>query len=88
MSFVVESGNNQFLVNHSQKIIVDRLDAEEGSIVKLPVLFDSDSKLSEVEAKVIEHIKGEKIRVVKFKSKSNYHKVYGHRSYQTVLEVV
>jgi large subunit ribosomal protein L21 len=88
MSFVVESGNNQFLVNHSQKIIVDRLVAEAGTKIKLPVLFDISGKLTEVEAKVIEHIKGEKIRVVKYKSKSNYHKVYGHRSYQTVLEVL
>ncbi len=88
MSFVVESGNNQFLVNHSQKIIVDRLEAEAGSKIKLPVIFDRTGKLTEVEAKVIEHIKGEKIRVVKYRAKSNYHKVYGHRSYQTVLEVL
>ncbi|MGL4758440.1 MAG: bL21 family ribosomal protein [Patescibacteria group bacterium] len=88
MSFVVESGNNQFLVNHSQKIIVDRLEAKEGDLIKLPVIFDKEGKLTQVEAKVIEHIKGDKIRVVKYRAKSNYHKVYGHRSFQTVLEVM
>jgi ribosomal protein L21 len=88
MSFVIESGNNQFLVKHNQKIIVDRLDSTEGSIITLSVIFDTDNVLSQVEAKVLEHIKSDKIRVVKYKSKSNYHKQYGHRSYQTVLEIL
>jgi large subunit ribosomal protein L21 len=88
MSFVIESGSNQYLVNHNQKIIIDRIDSEEGVTISLPVLFDTDSKLTKVDAKVVEHIKSEKIRVVKYKSKSNYHKVYGHRSHQTVLEIL
>ena len=88
MSFVIESGSNQFLVNHNQKIIVDKLDAEVGSKVSFTVLFDIENKLTKIDAKVVEHIKSEKIRVVKFKSKSNYHKQYGHRSLQTVLEII
>jgi large subunit ribosomal protein L21 len=87
MSFIVQTGNKQYLVEHNQKIVVDRLAAEEGTTVTLPVLFDSEGQLKEVQAKVIEHNKGEKIRVVKYKAKSNYHKVYGHRSYQTILEI-
>jgi ribosomal protein L21 len=88
MSFVVESGNNQFLVSHNQTIIVDRIEGELNSVLKLPVLFDSEGKLTNVEAKIVEHIKSDKLRVVKYKPKSNYHKVYGHKSYCTVLEIM
>jgi large subunit ribosomal protein L21 len=87
MSFIIQTGNKQYLVDHNQKVIVDRLDAQEGTMVTLPVLFDTNGQLSEVQAKVLEHNKGEKIRVVKYKAKSNYHKVQGHRSYQTILEI-
>jgi large subunit ribosomal protein L21 len=88
MSFVIESGSNQFLVSHNQKIIVDRLEGEIDSKIKLPVLFDTEGKLKEIEVRIVEHTKSDKIRVVKYKSKSNYHRQYGHRSYCTVLEVM
>lgn len=88
MSFVIESGTNQFLVNHNQKIIVDQLDQEVGATITFPVLFDIEGKLSEAQATVIEHKKSKKIKVVKYKAKSNYHKQYGHRSYQTVLQII
>jgi large subunit ribosomal protein L21 len=88
MSFVVESGSNQFLVSHNQKIIVDQLVGEVGTKVSLPVIFDTDGKLKVIDATIVEHKKSDKIRVVKYKAKSNYHKQYGHRSYQTVLEIM
>lgn len=87
MSFVIESGSKQFLVDHKQNIIVDRLTTSIGDMVEMPVLFDTEGKLTTVTAKVIAHEKAEKIKVVKYKSKSNYHKQYGHRSYTTQLEI-
>jgi large subunit ribosomal protein L21 len=90
MALVVKSGSRQYIVNYGQKIIVNKIDIPENEIVKLEVLytFGDDKEVKTVEAKVVKHQKGEKIRVVKYKSKSNYHKQYGPRQSETVLEII
>jgi len=89
MFYVVTSGSNQFLVKPGQKIIVDRLNnTNPGDSVELRVLFSSDkSSKKSIKAKIIEHIKSEKVVVMKFKAKSDYRRKYGARQYQTVLEI-
>lgn len=90
MSFVIQSGSKQYIVDYGQKFIVDRLKSDEGETIELDLVlaFGEDEKSKKVKAKIIAHQRGEKIRVVKYKSKSNYHRVQGHRSEQTVLEIV
>jgi len=89
MSLVVQSGSKQYTLEIGQKFFVDRLEAEVDSVIDLDLIysFGLDTDLKSVKAKVLRHLKGEKIRVVKFKSKSNYHRQYGHRSYLTELQV-
>ena len=89
MSLIVQSGSKQYHLEAGQKFLVDRLVAEPDSVISLNLIyaFGVDAGLKEIKAKVIRHLKGEKIRVVKFKSKSNYHRQYGHRSYLTELQV-
>lgn len=89
MSLVVQSGSKQYTLEIGQKFFVDRLEAEVNSVIDLDLIysFGLDTDLKSVKAKVLRHLKGEKIRVVKFKSKSNYHRQYGHRSYLTELQV-
>ena len=61
-----------------------------------PILFRSDDtvfdadglKKVKVNAKVVEHIRGKKLRVFKFKPKSGYKKTAGHRQELTRLEIV
>lgn len=90
MSFVVQSGTKQYVVDYGQQIIVDRLSAEEGDLVELQLVlaFGSDKAPKKLQAKVVKHQQGPKIRVVKYKAKSNYHRQYGFRPDQTVLEIV
>jgi len=90
MSAVVQSGSKQYIVEYNQKFIVDRLEQLEGETFELDVLFSyGDQKgLKKLQVIVLKHQKGEKIRVVKYKSKSNYHKQYGFRPYQTILQVL
>lgn len=90
MSVVVQSGSKQYIVEYNQKFIVDRLEQPEGDVFELDVLFGyGDQKgLKKIQVKVLKHQKGEKIRVVKYKSKSNYHRQYGFRPYQTILQVL
>ena len=88
--FIIEAGSRQFAVEVGQKINVDRMNsAAVDSTVEIPVLYSfGDSTPKTIKAKVLAHIKGTKIRVVKFRSKSNYHKVSGFRPYQTTLEII
>jgi large subunit ribosomal protein L21 len=91
MSFVIVSGSRQYVVDYGQKIIVNKISGNEGDVVNLPVVFDfsgSKSPAKTLQAKIIKNQKGKKLRVVKYKSKSNYHKQYGPRQHETILEIV
>jgi large subunit ribosomal protein L21 len=89
MALVVKSGSRQYIVNYGQKIIVNKLDVPENESINLEVLytFGDDKAVKSVAAKVVKHQKGVKLRVVKYKSKSNYHKQYGPRQSETILEI-
>src|SRR5204862_4453374 len=78
-------------------LLVERLRADEGAKVALqPLLFRDDKKVVDeakdlekvkVEAKVVGHERGPKIRVLKFKPKRGYKRRTGHRQELTRLEV-
>jgi large subunit ribosomal protein L21 len=100
MFAVVEISGRQFKVSPKEKVEVDLLDAEPGktlnfSKVLLIAESDSDARIGQpyltgasVETKVLEHFKGEKIRVFKFRPKKRYAKTQGHRQNYTRLEVL
>ncbi len=90
MSYIVRSGSRQYIVEKGQKILVNYLkDSEVGDVIQLDVLavFGEDSDIDTIQASVVSHQKGKKIRVVKYKSKSNYHRQYGPRQTETILEI-
>ncbi len=94
---IVETGGKQYRVEKGTKVLVDRLRSDEGSKVQLravalldgadATIVGSDLEKVKVEAKVVEHLRGPKIRVFKYKSKKGYRKTQGHRSELTRLEV-
>jgi large subunit ribosomal protein L21 len=94
---IVESGGKQYRAEKGTVLVVDRISEDEGSKVTLrPVMFSGDDKFVgggsdlekvKVEAEVVEHLRGEKIRVFKYKAKKGYRKRRGHRSSLTKLEV-
>ena len=96
MYAIVKSGGKQYRVEQGQRLLVERLSAPEGGDVKLePVLYRSDEVVFEktalqdvtVTAKVLGHVRGEKLRVFKFKPKRGYKRTTGHRSELTRIEV-
>ena len=95
MYAVIESGGKQYKVEEGTSLLVDRLDAKDGDKVSLrPVLFrdgdvivGKDLAKVKVEAKVVENLRGKKIKVFKYKAKKGYRKRAGHRSELTKLEV-
>jgi large subunit ribosomal protein L21 len=94
---IVESGGKQYRAEKGATLLVDRLPADEGSKVNLrAVMFRGDKetvleadKLEKVkvEATVAGHVRGEKIRIFKYRPKKGYRKRAGHRSELTELEV-
>ena len=94
---IVETGGKQYRAEKGTVLLVDRLKAGEGDKVTLrPVMFrgdgdvvagGSDLEKVKVEAVVAEHLRGEKIRVFRYRAKKGYRKRRGHRSALTRLEV-
>ena len=97
MYAVVASGGKQHKVAVGDVVDVELLSTEPGAAVKLPavllvdgekVTHDADELASvAVTAEVMGVVKGPKIRIHKFKSKTGYHKRQGHRQKFTRLKV-
>jgi large subunit ribosomal protein L21 len=98
MYAIVDIAGQQFKVEASRKIFVHRLAAEEGSSVEFEkvLLIDNGGKISigapviagaKVTAKVLSHLKGDKVIVFKKKRRKGYKKKNGHRQYLTQIEI-
>jgi large subunit ribosomal protein L21 len=96
MYAIVKTGGKQYRVEQGQRLLVERLPAEEGSKITLePLLYRSDETVFDgadlekvkVEATVLGHERGPKIRVFKFKPKRGYKRRTGHRQELTRIEV-
>ena len=96
MYAIVKTGGKQYRVEQGQTLLVERLPEDAGATVALePLLVRSDESVfdaaglakASVEAKILEHLRGPKIRVFKFKPKSGYKRTAGHRQELTRIEV-
>ena len=99
MYAIVEIAGQQFKVEKDQQIFSHRIDAKEGSKVNFDqvLLTDNSGKVivgdpvvkgAKVTAKVLEHLKGDKVIVFKKKRRKGYRVKNGHRQYLTKLEIV
>ena len=95
---VVKIGGKQYLAREEALLTVDLLPNKEKEIINLETLavFDAEGKELElgkpnlkktVTAEIIQHLKGDKIRVAKFKSKVRYRKVKGFRAKLTQIKI-
>ena len=93
---IVKTGGKQYRVEKGQTLLVERLPGDEGAKVELePILFRSDDTVFDtdglskvkVDAKIVEHLRGEKLRVFKFKPKRGYKRRTGHRQELTRIEI-
>jgi large subunit ribosomal protein L21 len=96
MYAIVKTGGKQYRVERGQRLLVERLAADEGANVALePILYRSEEAVFDkaglqavkVTAKVVAHVRGEKLRVFKFKPKRGYKRRTGHRQDLTQIEV-
>ena len=93
MFAVVKSGGKQYRVSEGQELVVDRLEGEVGDTAELPVGFvvneegvDLGGRTARVE--ILEHLRGEKIHVYKYKPKKDYRKKTGHRQALTRIRIL
>ena len=97
MYAIVRAGGHQHKVAVGDTLTVDRLSAGPGDSVALPALLlvDGETVTSDaaalakasITAEVVEHGKGPKIIIHKFRNKTGYHKRQGHRQQLTTLKV-
>jgi len=98
MYAIVQQGGHQYRLAPGDRLLVDRVAAEVGSMITLePVLLlgDVDGPGSELDAArgarvaavVVGHRLGRKLRIHKYKPKKRYRRTRGHRSHFTELRV-
>ena len=96
MYAIVKIQGQQFRVEKDRKLYVHRLKDEEGATINLKevLLIDNDGKVqigeptvkgASVTAKVLKHLKGDKVFVFKKKRRKGYRKFNGHRQYLTQI---
>lgn len=99
MIAIAKIGGHQAIVEVGETLEVDKIDAEVGKKVKFETLLVSEPsgegfKIGEpilkgidVEAKILEHGRGTKIRVYKMKPRKRYRRTQGHRQDYTLIEI-
>ncbi len=96
MYAIVKTGGKQYKVAVDDVVTVEKIDGEPGAEITLPavLLVDGDQVTTDISgltsavtATVVEHTKGPKIRIHKFKNKTGYHKRQGHRQPLTKVQV-
>ena len=99
MYAIINTGGKQYRVAEGDVLNIEKLNVTEGENVVfdqvLTVVNDSDVMIgkpvvegAKVTAKVVEHGKGAKIFVFKYKAKANYRIRSGHRQPFTKVEIV
>ncbi len=95
---VVKTGGKQYLVKENDEIVVDKLQ-ENGKKFELETLatFDEDkgtidlgtpSLKEKTKAELIANLKGDKVRIARFKAKVRYRKVKGFRSQFSKIKIL
>lgn len=96
MYAIVKTGGKQYRVEEGQTLLVEKLAAEEGAKVALePLMYRGDDEILDgadlakvkVEATILAHERGPKLRIVKFKPKRGYKRRTGHRQDLTRIEI-
>ena len=98
MFAIVQNSGKQYRVEPGEQIVVDRLQGDEGSTISLDqvLLIGGDGiKVgaptvdgASVEARIVEHFRGDKVVAFKYKRRQRYRRRVGFRHSHTRLEIV
>src|ERR1035437_6899706 len=94
---IIKTGGKQYKVSEGDVVEIDRIAGKDGKIsFEEVLLLVNDGKVTvgkpfingeKVEAKILEDIKGVKVRVSKFKSKVRYRRTTGFRAALTKVQI-
>jgi large subunit ribosomal protein L21 len=90
---IISVGGKQYRVREGEKLLVDRVKTDEGKTFHPDILFSGgDGKADfapkiQVTAKVLGHVKGEKIRIGKYRKRTGYRRHTGYRSSLSQIEI-
>ena len=90
---IISLGGKQYRVQEGERLLVDRLKTDEGKTFHPDILFaggDGKADLKprlQVTAKVLGHVKGEKIRIGKYRRRTGYRRHTGYRSSLSEIEI-
>ncbi|MBW7943067.1 MAG: 50S ribosomal protein L21 [Candidatus Kuenenia stuttgartiensis] len=98
MYAIIDIAGQQFKVEKNQEIHVHRLEGKEGGKVEFNrvLLINQDGKVTvgspsiegaKVNARILTHLKGDKVLVFKKKRRKGYQKLNGHRQYLTKIQI-
>lgn len=97
MQAVIRTGGKQYLVQPGQTLEVDRLNGDAKKFEPEVLLVIDGNKITvgtplitdiKVVAEVVEEVKGDKIKVLKFKAKKREKTLTGHRQKYTLIKIV
>ncbi len=99
MLAIIKTGGKQYKVKAGDKIKVEKLEGEEGSVITFDeVLFLGDDKSvkvgtpvvkgATVEGKILKTAQGKKVVGIKHKAKKRYSVKFGHRQIMTEVEII
>ena len=96
MYAIISAGNKQYKVSQGETIYIDKVNQADGSAISfdaIMVVNEGDVKVGTptvagvtVEGKIVGQVKGEKIKIYKYKSKKNYRRKQGHRQPYTKVK--
>lgn len=92
---IIKTGGKQYRVEEGQTLLVEKLAGQAGDKLELESLmlggddavFGAGAAGVKVAAELVEHVKGPKLRVNKFKPKRGYRRRAGHRQQLTRIRV-
>jgi len=90
---IIALGGKQYVVHEGERLLVDRLTTDEGKTFHPDVLFlggDGEGTLApktQVTAKVVGHVLGDKVRIGKRRAKTGYRKQTGFRARLSQIEI-
>ena len=95
---IFQMNGSQYLVSKGEELDVDKIKGKEREIIKIKdvLLAKANGEIkvgqptlskTQIEAKIIKHFKGEKIRVATYRAKSRYRRVKGFRPQLTRIKI-
>ena len=97
MYAVFQSGGKQHRVTEGQTLRLEKLDLEKGATVEFAAMMivnGEEVKIgtplvegSKVIAEVVDHDRGDKVKIVKFRRRKHYRKQAGHRQWFTEVKI-